>query len=176
MKHLNRNSAAHPRPQLRCSLYHFAHWIAARPPDKSPESVSDTLSPGLLGNLANCTNQLPVKLTLHRHRTFPQDSSMEINSHRISHCAQKEPLSQSANSGSRQRKQSEERRRRMKALFHSQDTLSSSSTGAWTPRSLPVSSIQTIIISSGLQWCGWGLGKAIKTKTEKTAPHLWLVG
>lgn len=82
MKHLNRNSTAHPHPQLRCSLYHSAHWIAACPPDKSPESVSDTLSPGLLGNLANCTNQLPVKLTLHRHRTFPQDSSMEINSHR----------------------------------------------------------------------------------------------
>jgi len=52
----------------------------------------------------------------------------------------------------------------MKETFHSQDTLPSSSTGAWIPLSLPVFSIRAIIIFSRLQWCGWGLGKAIITE------------
>lgn len=81
-KHLNRNSVAHPHPQLRilavplCQLNcrpssrqkdwkHFRHFVAW-----------SAWQPG------QCTNQLPLKLALQKHWTFPPDSSMEINSQR----------------------------------------------------------------------------------------------
>lgn len=82
-KHLNRNSIAHPHPQLwilivqlclvNCSpssrqkhWKHFRHFVAW-----------SAWQPGQLHK-----NQLPLKLTLQKHRTFPRDSSIEINSQR----------------------------------------------------------------------------------------------
>lgn len=103
-KHLNRNGVARTPTD---PLYRFSPWMVDRPSDKSTKSISDTLSPGLLGNPTNCTNS-PVSIHCRGTGCSLGMAQWKLILTEISNRIQKQPLSQSANSGGAQRKQSEE--------------------------------------------------------------------
>lgn len=103
-KHLNKNSVARTPTAPLC---HFSRWMADRASDKSTESISDTLSPGLLGNPANCTDS-PASIHCRGTGCSLGMAQWKLILTEISNRIQKEPLSHSANSGATQKKQSEE--------------------------------------------------------------------
>lgn len=88
-KHLNRNRIARTPTAPLC---YFSHWMVDCPSDKSTKSISDTLSPGLLGKPTNCTNS-PASIHCRGTGCSLEMAQWKLILTEISNRIQKQPLS-----------------------------------------------------------------------------------